>query len=85
MSWVALPVSLELAEPLRLCQFQSLGENPIVNLPPDVVAAHAAAVAAGEDTYPDPATGFLVLTAVALKRRGYCCGLGCRHCPYPKD
>jgi len=28
--------------------------------------------------------GFMVLTAVFLKKRGYCCNNGCRHCPYPK-
>ena len=36
------------------------------------------------DYYIDPATGFLVFTAAYLLRRGYCCGNGCRHCPYEK-
>ena len=26
--------------------------------------------------------GFMVFTASYLRRRGYCCGSGCRHCPY---
>jgi hypothetical protein len=26
--------------------------------------------------------GFMVFTAIYLKRRGYCCQSGCRHCPY---
>lgn len=26
--------------------------------------------------------GLMVLTAHFLRRRGYCCGNGCRHCPY---
>jgi hypothetical protein len=26
--------------------------------------------------------GFMVLTAVYLRRRGHCCQSGCRHCPY---
>lgn len=26
--------------------------------------------------------GLMVLTAHYLKNRGYCCGNGCRHCPY---
>jgi hypothetical protein len=26
--------------------------------------------------------GFMVLTAKYLLDRGYCCGNGCRHCPY---
>ena len=28
--------------------------------------------------------GLMVLTAHFLKKRGYCCKNGCRHCPYPK-
>lgn len=27
--------------------------------------------------------GVMVFTASYLQRRGYCCGNGCRHCPYP--
>ena len=26
--------------------------------------------------------GLMVLTAKYLAERGYCCGNGCRHCPY---
>jgi hypothetical protein len=26
--------------------------------------------------------GFRVWTETFLERRGYCCGSGCRHCPY---
>jgi hypothetical protein len=29
--------------------------------------------------------GRYVFTADFLQRRGYCCGSGCRHCPYPKS
>lgn len=29
--------------------------------------------------------GFMVLTAHFLLKRGYCCGNGCRHCPYSKE
>jgi len=43
---------------------------------------HAAACAAGEASYIDPATGYAVMTAAAHERRGRCCGSGCRHCPY---
>jgi hypothetical protein len=46
--------------------------------------AHAAAEARGDETYVDPATGYLVLTAATLLARGECCGSGCRHCPYPE-
>ena len=49
---------------------------------PDVVAAHDAAVAAGEQGYLDPDTGLFVLTAATLRDRGTCCEQGCRHCPY---
>jgi hypothetical protein len=44
--------------------------------------AHLAAMAAGEPGYSDPQTGNFVFTALALLERGYCCGSGCRHCPY---
>ena len=29
--------------------------------------------------------GLMILTAHFLLKRGYCCGNGCRHCPYQKD
>jgi hypothetical protein len=29
--------------------------------------------------------GLMVLTSRFLKRRGYCCGNGCRHCPYTNE
>ncbi len=29
--------------------------------------------------------GLMVLTAHYLLSRGYCCGNGCRHCPYPSS
>lgn len=34
----------------------------------------------GEDFYMDG--DFLVFTANYHRKRGYCCGSGCRHCPY---
>jgi len=37
----------------------------------------------GEDYYFE--NGLMVLTARFLLKRGYCCGNGCRHCPYPKE
>lgn len=48
----------------------------------DVLAVHSAAVAAGEDGYVDPLTGYFVFTATYLRDRGYCCEIGCRHCPW---
>lgn len=29
--------------------------------------------------------GCYVFTAHYLKNRGYCCGNGCRHCPYQEE
>lgn len=51
----------------------------------EILAAHAAAVAAGEPAYIDPATGYQVFTAAELLERGTCCDSGCRHCPYLDD
>jgi len=48
----------------------------------EVLAAHEAALAAGEAGYLDPGSGLFVLTARFLADRGTCCGQGCRHCPY---
>jgi hypothetical protein len=47
-----------------------------------IVRAHRAALHDGADTYVDPVSGLVVLTAASLARRGTCCGSGCRHCPY---
>ena len=48
----------------------------------DIASLHAAAVAAGEKTYTDPLSGYKVMTSDTLRKRGRCCGCGCRHCPY---
>jgi len=47
-----------------------------------ILAAHEAAMAAGEAGYFDPVTGFFVMTAQTHADRGFCCDNGCRHCPY---
>ena len=49
---------------------------------PEIIRAHAEALAAGADSYVDPRSGYTVLTAGYLARRGTCCESGCRHCPY---
>ena len=46
---------------------------------------HAHACSNNLPTYTDPFTGYEVFTADFLRRRGYCCGNGCRHCPYPSE
>lgn len=43
---------------------------------------HAEAVARGDEYYIDPASGFLVMTALYHQARGNCCENKCRHCPY---
>ena len=57
-----------------------MDERPVA--PEPFVAAHARAVAAGQRTYRDPRTGYVVMTELAHLDRGSCCGNGCRHCPY---
>lgn len=47
-----------------------------------VMGAHDAAVVAGRSSYLDPSTRLTVFTARFLADRNYCCGSGCRHCPY---
>ena len=46
---------------------------------------HERACRAGEEFYLDPETGWRVFTEVGLRRRGNCCGSGCRHCPYAHE
>lgn len=72
---------------------EPLAERPLSQPHPDrlspgdpayqqAIRAHDDALSSGADTYIDPATGFVVLTAAYLAGRGYCCESGCRHCPY---
>lgn len=37
-----------------------------------------------QDCYTDE-NGMVVMTKEFLKKRGFCCTNGCRHCPYPKE
>lgn len=48
----------------------------------EIMAAHDAAVARGDELYCDPVSRLWVMTAPALLSRGDCCDNGCRHCPY---
>lgn len=48
----------------------------------DIEELHSCAVEHGESTYIDPATGYTVMTQLYMIERGWCCGNGCRHCPY---
>ena len=47
--------------------------------------AHREALENEEGYYTDPDTGNMVLTEKTLLERGWCCGCGCRHCPYKED
>lgn len=43
---------------------------------------HAQACERGVPGYLDPQSGLYVLSTNYLKERGFCCGNGCRHCPF---
>ncbi|XP_051868501.1 uncharacterized protein C1orf53 homolog [Pristis pectinata] len=47
-----------------------------------IAALHRQACKDGLHTYVDPFSGYLVLTRLAHRQRGQCCGSACRHCPY---
>jgi hypothetical protein len=46
---------------------------------------HRDACKAGKSGYIDPESGLFVMTSHYLRERGYCCGSGCRHCPFSED
>jgi hypothetical protein len=48
--------------------------------PPSAVPARDAPLIAGVDYYWQ--NSLMVFTEAFLRRRGYCCRSGCRHCPY---
>jgi hypothetical protein len=48
----------------------------------EALAAHEQAMRRERPRYHDPITGLWVMTARELWERGFCCELGCRHCPY---
>ena len=48
----------------------------------DIELCHQAACSVGSQMYRDPVTGMWVMTEHGLRKRGTCCGNGCRHCPY---
>lgn len=47
----------------------------------DDIPSFASAQKENEDFYYAPG-GWMVMTAKFHQKRGYCCGSGCRHCPY---
>ena len=52
---------------------------------PEAKRRHDEADARGQDGYLDPFSGLFAMTAGALRRRGFCCGKGCRHCPWSPE
>ncbi len=47
-----------------------------------IIDAHQGALERDQAGYLDPKTGAWVFTAAAHAKRGFCCGNGCRHCPF---
>lgn len=62
-----------------------MGTPSTPSIPTAARRAHDDAERDGRATYVDPATGYMVFTAAALRDQGRCCGSGCRHCPYDAD
>jgi len=48
----------------------------------EIMERHRRAVESSRPVYADPTSGLAVFTARFLAERGFCCGSGCRHCPY---
>lgn len=46
------------------------------------IQIHKKACEEEENYYIDPETNLRVLTSYFLSKRGFCCGAGCKHCPY---
>ena len=47
-----------------------------------IIEIHNDAVKNNEYSYIDPATGYIVFTELKAIKRGTCCGMACRHCPF---
>uniref|UniRef100_A0A0K8R9Q8 Putative ribosomal protein n=1 Tax=Ixodes ricinus TaxID=34613 RepID=A0A0K8R9Q8_IXORI len=63
-------------------QDSSLRRGKWTELEDMIYRAHKTAVKSSQTSYTDPGTGFKVFTGLFHYLRGYCCGCGCRHCPY---
>jgi hypothetical protein len=50
---------------------------------PPLEASNPPAALDAEDYYYEGP--YLVFTAAYHRKRGYCCGSGCRHCPYREE
>ena len=76
------PAEGEAWEKVDVMQSPSLGAGDIEDMAECWAKLHQEACSKGEMSYEDPATGYHVFTELAHKKRGKCCGSGCRHCPY---
>ncbi|KAL1922731.1 uncharacterized protein VTP21DRAFT_9107 [Calcarisporiella thermophila] len=76
------PASISLMSPQSTFQKIPNSVPPKQEATPEWVEVHRLACENGEMTYKDPATGYTVMTALSHKKRGYCCGNKCRHCPF---
>ena len=54
----------------------------IANKIKKIADLHSDACKKNLDSYVDPESGYSVFTETYHKRRGFCCGSGCRHCPW---
>ncbi|WP_083860466.1 DUF5522 domain-containing protein [Pseudobdellovibrio exovorus] len=61
-------------------QVGSTPRTDLKNAPPDNSSPETPLIP--EKDYYIDTNGLYVFTADYLKRRGYCCDNGCRHCPY---
>ena len=59
--------------------------NALMGISEQAKKLHTIACVRQQNGYMDPHSGFFVLTEFYLKKRGACCGAGCRHCPYPAE
>jgi hypothetical protein len=62
--------------------FNNSGFDKSSELYKKIMALNKKAIENSQDIYVDPETGYKVFTAKFLLEREYCCGCGCRHCPY---
>jgi hypothetical protein len=69
----------------QLCLMtSSAGESQDPEIP-DLEDLHKIACEKEEEMFLDPKTGYYMMTAFYLKKRGKCCGSGCKFCPYKKE
>jgi hypothetical protein len=69
----------------QLCLMtSSAGESQDPEIP-DLEDLHKIACEKEEEMFLDPKTGYYMMTAFYLKKRGKCCGSGCKFCPYTKE